>query len=160
GMKYDDNRCINSIKSKRCIAVRGNHDDDICAALDYRKISPDNVQFLADLPDQLLAEEKYFLLHAPSNRRIVSVEEATEEFPKLPKSAEISFFGHSHQQAVFCKDATGCTEQKSTTKSTIYLRPGNKYMINPGGVGLYWGQQKTYLIYDDQTRLLHLRKLL
>lgn len=160
GTSYDDNRCIDTVIRKECLAVRGNHEDKVIAdrALLPKKISPQNFEYLASLPLNHLFLN-YFLVHAPLNQRVLTIEQAKEIFEQLPDFINICFLGHSHQPALFCEDEPGKIKKRELNHGVVYLKPDLRYLINPGGVGLCWGQPQTYMVYDDNTRYLHLRRL-
>lgn len=160
GKSYDDNRCIDLIRDNKCIAVRGNHEDRVIAnyTKSQKKISPDNIDYLASLSWSAIIGG-YFLVHAPSGQRVISVEQATEEFKKLPQDIEICFFGHSHKASLFSKNKNGQVKNEGLSFYSHLLKDNCRYLINPGGIGLYFDLPQTYMFFDEQSRKLELRKI-
>lgn len=161
GTSYDDNRCIDLVLKKICLAVRGNHEDKVLAdwANADKKITTPNLEYLASLSLNR-SFFNYSLVHAPLDQRILTVEQAKTVFGQLPAFKDLCFFGHSHKPTVFCED-----EDRKITKialpapGAVRLKPHSRYLINPGGVGLRWNQPQTYMIYDEDSRFLLLKKL-
>jgi len=151
GTSFDDNRCIELIKNNNCVAVRGNHEDYVIGRnKPLGKIFPENMEFIASLPLRRSIDD-YHLVHAPSGQRVVTVEQARKEFSKLPEDIKICFFGHSHKQTIFSRDKKGKVGEEELGRGIILLRPDTKYLINPGGVGLYYGLPQTYMILDEKS---------
>lgn len=160
GTSYDDHRCIDLVIIKECLAVRGNHEDKVIADCTRppKKIAPENLEYLASLPLNR-SFFNYSLVHAPLNQRILTAEQAGEVFRQLPAFIDICFFGHSHQPTLFCEDEQRKITEIGLAGGMVSLKPHSRYLINPGGVGLYWNQLQTYMIFDDDSRYLHLKKL-
>ena len=161
GTSFDDNRCLDLVQERQCDVVRGNHEDRVLNnhEASSKKISPDNMVYLATLPSTKIIDEKYQLIHAPSNRRILKQEDAEEEFQKLSKIVNICFFGHSHQPSIYSLDTKGKMKQENLTQKIIQLKQDSHYMINPGGVGLHWGHEQTYMIFDEKGLNIEFRHL-
>lgn len=156
GTSFDDHRCIELVKQHHPSAVRGNHEDRVFENYNKskRKISLENLEYIASLPLELIIG-KFYLIHAPSGKRIVTPEQSEDEFQTFSES-QICFFGHSHKAIVLSKDKKGKIKEEKFERK-ILLRPELRYMINPGGVGVYWGLPQTYLLYDDQSRQLEFK---
>ncbi len=161
GNSFDENRCVELVQRNQCLTVRGNHEDKVLANYQQslKKMYPQNLDYLASLSSSLVIEPQYFLVHAPSGQRIISDAQAGEEFSKLPLGVEICFFGHSHQPSLFSKDKKGRVKKERLGEGATFLREGSQYLINPGGVGLYWGLPQTYLLFDSNSRKLQFRRI-
>ncbi len=161
GISFEDNLCADLVRKNECITVRGNHEDRVLENVEVsrKKIFPQNLDFLASLPSERVVENNYFLTHAPSDKRIISLEQAREELIKF--NLEIGFFlyGHSHKPKIFSKDKKGIVRQEKLSYGTKYLPTDLQYMINPGGVGLYYGLPQTYMIFDDHSRELNFMRV-
>ncbi len=156
GTSFDEHRCIELLKQHHPSAVRGNHEDRVLKNYDQskKKISPDNLEYIASLPLELTIGS-FYLVHAPSGKRIFTPEQSEHEFQTFSGS-QICLFGHSHKAMVLSKNKNGKISEEGLERK-ILLRPEVTYMINPGSVGIYPGLPQTYLLYDDQTRQLELK---
>ncbi len=161
GSSFEDNLCIDLVKKHGCLAVRGNHEDRVLANRETsrKKISLENLEFISSLPSELIVDKKFFLVHAPSGKRIVSSKQAEEEFIKMPQEITFYLYGHSHKPMLFSKDESKIKQESIAYHNQNYLSPTSQYMINPGGVGLYFGLPQTYMIFDDDSRELYFIRL-
>ncbi len=160
GKSFEENRCIDLIKSKKTIVVQGNHEEEILENNPVKgKILLHNLEYLAGLPTELVVEQKYHLIHAPLNKRIFDVDSTKEYFSKMSPKIEICFFGHSHQQIVYSKNKKGKIKEEMLTKRGLFLRPDLVYMVNPGALGLYFNENRTYLLFDDKSKELQFMKM-
>ena len=50
-------------------------------------------------------------------------------------------------------------KQENLTQKIIQLKQDSHYMINPGGVGLHWGHEQTYMIFDEKGLNIEFRHL-
>jgi len=160
GTSFNDNRCIDLVQKKNCIAVRGNHEDYVLAHYEEskKKIYPHNLEYLASLPSEREIDGEYRLIHAPSGKRIQNVREAAEEFTRLPAHVEVCFFGHSHRPTIFSRDKKGVVKEEKLGEE-LQLSEDLAYMINPGGIGLYWGLPQTYMVFESRTRKLQFERM-
>ncbi|MBI4147113.1 metallophosphoesterase family protein [Candidatus Woesearchaeota archaeon] len=161
GISFEDNLCADLVRKKGCITVRGNHEDRIIENVEVsmKKISPQNLDFLASLPSKRVVGNNYFLTHAPSDKRIISVEQAREEFIKIDFKIEFYLYGHSHKPNIFSRDKNGTVRQERLSYGANYLSADLRYMINPGGAGLYYGLPQTHMTFDDHSRELNFMRV-
>ena len=108
GTSYDDHRCIDAVIKNGCLAVRGNHEEKVLAGSTNTgnkiaaKITPGNLEYLASLPLNHFFFN-YYLIHAPFNERILTVEQAKEVFERLPAFIDICFFTIRTNRLYFAK---------------------------------------------------------
>lgn len=174
GNSFDENLCLNLIRAKEAIAIRGNHDNFVLKNEDAGgEILPYNLEYIANMPQKLTIDGKYFLLHSPSLNRIFTAEDAEREFKEesflLPPKIKICFFGHSHQRAVYFKNCKRQFEEETIEKDVLLLKPELTYFINPGSLGSHWYQheklfekkifENSYLLFDDKLGELHFRSI-
>ncbi len=165
GVSFDDNLCIEKIKNSGSIAVRGNHEDRVLRnhIESSRKINLENLDYIQNLPLEITLDnsnEKIYLTHAPSKKRIFEAYEAQEEFKNLPEFIDLCFFGHSHKYSIFSKNKVGqVREEKFGINDKFQLDAKNKYLINPGGIGLFYDLPQTYLLFDSEKQELELKWL-
>lgn len=160
GKAHDESRVIDLLREHAVIGVQGNHDAELLKkrAEALQKISPENLEYLAGLPETR-SINGFYLVHAPGGRRILNNPDAEQAFSELPADPKIVLFGHSHQPAVYQLDKRGIAKNELAGKSNIILQETDRYLINPGGIGLRWGEPQTYMLYDDATNHIELKRI-
>ncbi|HIG96172.1 TPA: metallophosphoesterase family protein [Candidatus Woesearchaeota archaeon] len=160
GKTHDGSRVIDLLREHAVIGVQGNHDAELLKKRDeaLQKISHENLEYLAALPETR-SVNGFHLVHAPGGRRILDRADAELVFSELPADVKILLFGHSHQPAVYRLDKRGWAQNELAEKSRVTLQETDRYLINPGGVGLMWGAPQTYMLYDAQRREVTLHRL-
>jgi diadenosine tetraphosphatase ApaH/serine/threonine PP2A family protein phosphatase len=138
---------------KHPIFVRGNHDKVCCGIEDgsnfnaaakfssqwtQKKLSQENRRFLAILPQGPREVMPGVLIAHGSlpdeDSYLFSDFDAYQSFEAMP--FRVCFFGHTHFPAVFVQDDAGIEFwQIRGETSEIELKPGSRYLINPGSVG-------------------------
>jgi predicted phosphodiesterase len=138
---------------KRPIFVRGNHDKVCCGIEDgsnfnaaarvstqwtQDKLSQENRRFLADLPEgPREVMPGVFIAHGSltdEDAYLFSDFDAYQSFQAM--DFNVCFFGHTHFPAVFVQNDTGIEFWQIRGENTeIELKPGCRYLINPGSVG-------------------------
>jgi len=131
-------------------SVQGNHDAATCGTLPtghfnylarraiewgQARLSPDDVSFLAGLPQTVTVEGMTVVhgsLRGPLWEYILDSWTAGESFRRL--AGKIALFGHSHIQGGFVEES-GKVRPIDPRIEELPLRPENRYLINPGSVG-------------------------
>jgi predicted phosphodiesterase len=154
GYGADPNQTVDAVRAlKPQVVVRGNH-DKVCSGLEEgelfnrialeaalwtrKKLTRSNLQWLRKLPQgPVEVDGKLAICHGTpidEDAYIFGELEALNVFRHT--DYPISFFGHSHFPVIF-----GLSPEAITTVLTVApsfrfkLRPGVRYLINPGSVG-------------------------
>jgi predicted phosphodiesterase len=154
GYGANPNQAVDMLRAlKPMVVVRGNH-DKVCSGLEdgelfnrialeaamwtRKKLTRSNLQWLRKLPQGPVEVDKRFAIcHGTpidEDAYIFGELEALNVFRHT--DFPISFFGHSHFPVIF-----GLSPEAITTVLTVApsfrfkLRPGVRYLINPGSVG-------------------------
>ncbi len=156
------------------VIVRGNHDkaaiglEDIewfnpaaayAAQWTQRQLSPQNLEFLRQLPRGPVAVSGFQILHGSpvdEDDYLISPHEAAAVYGYL--AAPVSFFGHSHLQGGFLLGPEGAAEigpvPARRTSIELELPAGRACLINPGSVGQPrdGDPRAAYVIYVPEER--------
>jgi predicted phosphodiesterase len=154
GYNADPDECAAHLRSRRTVAIAGNHDLIGTRRLDFarcsnkaryslkrtrRTLSRDTAAWLERLPPNRLVEENVLLVHG--GVRDVEQYMATPaiigqnadylraDFP----AARLCFFGHSHEQKVY-EVAGGAVSELPLSSGRIYLDKQKLVFVNPGSV--------------------------
>ena len=152
GYNADPGYCLARIVSLASFSVRGNHDKTVSdpANLDWfnevardalvwtrRQLDGRGLELLAGLPRGPLAIGKRWLLchgtPADEDQYLTQAREAERAFRFLQSGfpgAEVAFFGHTHVPVIFAEKGRALPPPER-----FVLRPGVRYLINPGSVG-------------------------
>ena len=149
------NECVERLQEFDYICLAGNHDWAVVNKLDYEdfnpharfsiewtqeQISPDNLNFLKDLPTFLNHERDFTLVHASPRHPIL-------EYIAYAKIAQLNFrhfntpyclVGHTHSPVVFVEaDAAQhmCAEIIPGPDDFTHKLNAQRLIINPGSVG-------------------------
>jgi len=179
GYGPNPNECIEIVKKLQGTVIAGNHEGLLrkdFAVEQYnslaresirwtrKNILHENVKFIENL--SYLKEMPNFLIVHGSPRypeeylfNIQEVNEAFSYFQKRYPQFYLCFFGHTHKQAIWCKQ-----EDKvylCQGEDTFHLSTQSYYLINPGSVGQPrdGSPEANYAIYDTSTQKLLLRKV-
>jgi predicted phosphodiesterase len=143
------------------VFVRGNHDKacsgvsstegfnpiaGLAALWTRQKLTPDNLQFLRDLPHgPIMPLEHVECVHGSPRDEDEYVLMRSEAYSILGHAhAPVTFFGHTHVQGGFWINHSNKTEgaielqypsSEGKQQFTLNLAGAGKYMINPGSVG-------------------------
>jgi putative phosphoesterase len=141
GYGPDPSRCIDLIREKQMLCVKGNHDAGVTGELSVKHfrnpnrtliektkkiISEDQMQWLRSLP-LIIEEDNWIAAHASpiepkSWKYVESAFTARDILKKIEKP--LCFIGHTHKPALI-----------SESFGVKTFKEGNKFMINPGSVG-------------------------
>jgi len=144
--------CIYMFQQRNFVGISGNHDryttgqemrdvrETTVEAVEYTRsaIGETGLNFLRQLPDQRVVDERYMIVHGSILDRdeyMLSGEIITRNVLELHNNyagIDICFFGHSHFPAVI---GNGKADMKFPETRTVKLDPLRQYMINPGSVG-------------------------
>ena len=154
GYGADPNQTVDMLRALKPMAiVRGNH-DKVCSGLENgelfnrialeaamwtrRKLTRSNLLWLKKLPQgPLEVDGRFAICHGTpidEDAYIFGELEALNVFRH--SQYEIAFFGHSHFPVVFALSPEAITTVLTVAPSFRFkLRPGVRYLINPGSVG-------------------------
>jgi predicted phosphodiesterase len=152
GYNADPGWCLARVKDLAAFSVRGNHDKTVSepANLDWfnevarealvwtrRQLDGRGLELLAELPRGPLAvRERWLLSHgtpADEDQYLTQAREAERVFRFLQDGfagTEVAFFGHTHVPVIIAEKGRALPPPER-----FQLRPGVRYLINPGSVG-------------------------
>ena len=154
GYGADPNQTVDALRAmKPVVAVRGNH-DKVCSGLEEgelfnrialeaalwtrKRLTRSNLQWLRKLPQgPVEVDGRFAICHGTpidEDAYIFGELEALNVFRHT--DFPISFFGHSHFPVIFALSPEAITTVLTVAPSFRFkLRPGVRYLINPGSVG-------------------------
>lgn len=158
GYGPDPNEVVDKIREIGAQTIRGNHDKAVSdlmptddfnpvakAAVDWTRsqLTPDNLQWLAELPQGPLETDGLVLVHGAlqdEDEYVFTPAQALEGL--LDSTTGVTFFGHTHHQGGFSYDPG------SNQLEVLPIRPRAKesfaplrmetpcrYLLNPGSIG-------------------------
>ncbi len=181
GYGADPNAVVEWARSHVKAVVRGNH-DKACAGLEDlewfnsvaraaaiwtgRTLTPENLDYLRNLPQGPLAMGSFQLLHGSpldEDDYLVTRFDAAHMTAYLEK--HISFFGHTHVQGGFLCHRNGVKSiekpKRDVARKAVELERDVLYLVNPGSVGQPrdGDPRAAYLIYSPEDRFLEYRRV-
>jgi predicted phosphodiesterase len=179
GYAAHPNQVVDQLRRlKPLVAIRGNH-DKVCSGIEsgeffnppareaamwtHRKLTRANLRWLRELPrGPKLVDDAFGIAHG------TPVDEDAYVFTEIDAlnvfrltSFEICFFGHTHYPVIYMltPDAMN-TVLTSGTTFRFELKPGARYLVNPGSVGQPRDGRPlaAYAIYDSTTRILTIHR--
>ncbi|OQY29162.1 MAG: hypothetical protein B6244_04815 [Candidatus Cloacimonetes bacterium 4572_55] len=175
GYGSNPNECAEIIREKCQLALAGNHDfaaadkTDISYFNPYakeavmwtrRKLTPENLEYISNLPLDYYEEERIFVHAIPSNPGswgyIMSNMEASREFRFF--AHKVCFVGHSHSPVVIEYKDNRC---KFIRRPEFHFEDDKRYIVNVGSVGQPRdGDPKAcYITYDVDSRYVQYYRL-
>jgi predicted phosphodiesterase len=176
GYGPDPNAVVDRTRGLTDAIIRGNHDkacSGISDAEDFntlakvatlwtrQELTPENFEFLRNLPAGPLLMEGFELVHGSQmdeDEYIVSVTQALPALRAL--TVQLGFFGHTHHQGGFMLHGAGhfenirCFSESDGLALVVRIEDGTRYLINPGSVGQPrdgdW--RSAFAIYDQSSR--------
>jgi len=154
GYGPDPEECIEIVKEKAEIIIKGNHEEGIITgdltafndaarvSLEWTKtsLSADSLTFIKNLKEKEEMDNTLFVhasISRPLFKYILGKREAKEEFPLLDK--HICFIGHTHIPAGYKKEQDGdrieVIPPDFSGKMEIEIMPDYRYIINVGSTG-------------------------
>lgn len=144
--------CIELLKERNFIGISGNHDryvtgqemrdvrEATAEAIEYTRkaIGEPGVEFLRQLPDQKMVDQRYMLVHGSILDRDeyllsgAAINKNLQELRNNYVGIDVCFFGHSHLPAII---GDGKLDMRFTETRTVKLAPLKQYFVNPGSVG-------------------------
>lgn len=175
GYNADPVRCLDALRERDCVTVRGNHDhycasddedlDDFhplaASVVDWtrKQLSADHSAYLAGL-EYFKVLPEFTIVHSTLDMPekwayVVDSLEASAHFNY--QSTALCFYGHTHVPMVFEKRERA---QRSELKH-LKVEVGRKYFVNVGSVGQPrdGDPRCAYAIYDCVQRSVELRRL-
>lgn len=160
GYGANPNEVIKRSQELGNVFVRGNHDKacsglinlegfnpiaGLAAVWTQQQLTAQNLEFLRALPAGPISPlERLQCVHGSARDEDEYVLVAREAYGLLGESkAPLTFFGHTHIQCCFVMEQNGLgqvlvpnySSPQGQQEFQIFLKPGAKYMINPGSVG-------------------------
>lgn len=156
GYGGDPNRVVDWARTEVSAIVRGNH-DRACVGLEdlewfnpvakaaatwtHAELSPENTEYIRNLPKGPLAFDHYEIVHgSPLNEDeyMIGAADAEQVFSYLERP--LAFFGHTHLQGGFFwrrygVEAIGKPHPLTQKELLLDLDPDCAYLVNPGSVG-------------------------
>jgi predicted phosphodiesterase len=158
GYGPDPNEVTSKIRELGARTIRGNHDKAAAnvmstedfnpvakAAVDWSRsqLSPENLQWLTQLPSGPLEVDRLVLVHGAfqdEDEYVFTPAQALEGL--LDSEAAVTFFGHTHHQGGFSyKSPENQLEvlhihpRPAETVAPLRLAPQSRYLLNPGSIG-------------------------
>jgi diadenosine tetraphosphatase ApaH/serine/threonine PP2A family protein phosphatase len=177
GYGANPNEVTEKVRELGKVFVRGNHDRacsgmisldgfnanaGMAALWTHNQLTPDNLEFLRQLPKgPLTGMENVALVHGSARDEDEYVLVLHDAQPLLAQTkAPLTFFGHTHIQCGFSEEnshrwQTLMPVYRSVTGKQhfmFHLREGTRYLINPGSVGQPRDNdpRAAFLLYDAQ----------
>ncbi|HTX17711.1 MAG TPA: metallophosphoesterase family protein [Bacteroidota bacterium] len=141
GYGANPNECVSFLRERGVRSLIGNHDQAVVdpekagtfnelagRAIEWtaRTLTPDNLEYLSNLPYLFVEHDFTFVHSSPENPEewnyILSPFDALEAFRHF--SSPICWVGHSHRSGVFCEDM-----------KTQRVERGKRFIINVGSIG-------------------------
>jgi predicted phosphodiesterase len=180
GYGANPNQAVDMVRSlKPLVAIRGNH-DKVCSGIEdgelfnrmaleaamwtRRKLTRGNLQWLKSLPQGPLVVDGHFAIShgtpIDEDAYIFGELEALNVFRQT--DFDLCFFGHSHFPVIFALSPDAITTVLTVAPSFRFkLKPGVRYLINPGSVGQPRDGNPlcSFAIYDSETRMVSIHRL-
>jgi predicted phosphodiesterase len=170
------NQVVDAVRrlGPRLFTVRGNH-DKVVAGIDNGsnfnqtaltaaqwttgRMTASNLRYVRDLPKgPIQVEEGVAICHGSpldEDTYVFSDVDAWEIFSGF--SVPITFFGHTHIPSMFSLEGRMLGVRALRGRSgTIQLRPGARYLLNPGSIGQPRDRdpRASYMTYDSERRVV------
>jgi predicted phosphodiesterase len=180
GYGADPNQTVDMLRTlKPMVIVRGNH-DKVCSGIEEgelfnrialeaalwtrRKLTRANLQWLRKLPQgPMVVDGKFAACHGTpvdEDAYIFGELEALNVFRH--SDYDLCFFGHSHFPVIFALSPEAITTILTVAPSFRFkLRPGVRYLVNPGSVGQPrdGNPSSSFALYDSDTGVVTFHRL-
>lgn len=180
GYGANPNQAVDAMRRlKPMTAVRGNH-DKVCSGIEQgelfnrmaleaamwtrRKLTPVNSRWLRALPEgPRMVDDAFMICHGTpvdEDAYIFGEIEALNVFRHA--DFPVCFFGHSHFPVIFALSSEAITTILTVAPSFRFrLRPGVRYLINPGSVGQPrdGNPLASFAIYDADSRAVTIHRI-
>jgi predicted phosphodiesterase len=180
GYGANPNQVVDMVRRLRpLVAVRGNH-DKVCSGIEdgelfnrialeaalwtRRKLTRSNLKWLQALPQgPVEVNGQFAICHGTpidEDAYIFGEIEALNVFRRT--EFPICFFGHSHFPVIFAHAPDAITTVLTVAPSFRFkLRPGVRYLINPGSIGQPrdGNPLASFALYDSETRTVTIHRI-
>ena len=181
GYGADPNAVVELVRGQNPLLVRGNHDKAVSGAMDLDhfnpmaglaalwtrdRLTPDAMEWLRALPQGPVRmqglEDTQFVHGSPldEDEYVVSARDSQE--PLATAAVALTFFGHTHRQGGFSLEGeqSDVIEPNWPMEGKVQwefpLRPGLRYLINPGSAGQPrdddW--RAAFAVFDTERRVV------
>jgi diadenosine tetraphosphatase ApaH/serine/threonine PP2A family protein phosphatase len=174
------NECVDLLRAREAVCIAGNHDlaalgrvnvedfhpDAAKAAIwNGEQLTADNRQWLEARPEvQVLEAQGSTLVHGsprdPIWEYILDVETALDNLRYF--NTALCLVGHSHVPTIFALHAGEKVEFAAAQHGqTVQLRPGSRYIFNPGSVGQPrdGDPRAAYAIWDTEAATMRFERV-
>lgn len=173
--------CVALLRDADALCIAGNHDRAVAGQLPTdgfsssavraiawtkRRIDADSLAFLRGLPLKASIDDRLVMVHGalhvdegcellrlntPERRRL-----SFEALAAHPSGAPVCAFGHTHRLGVYELEDGGEERELAHAADEIPLRPGCRYLVNPGTIGepRTAETRATYLVLDTERRVI------
>jgi len=177
GYGASPNECCDLIRELAAFTILGNHDAAVAGRMDYSyyydaarnaldlhasQLSPENMQWLKDLPYEQREQDLLFCHGSPLNQEefeyIFSPEQAARCLEIWDELGTVTFIGHSH----LCKSfALTRSEVFEVVAPKFVIRPDHKYIISVGSVGQPrdYDNRASYTVYDSDEKTFEFKRI-
>lgn len=168
------NECVELLRRRNIPTIAGNHDYAALSLIDItyfneiakrsiqwtrQVLTPDNVEFLRNLPLSIEAADMLFVHASPRSPEawnyVITLGDARQSFRAFGQ--RICFIGHSHTPFVVenCDGNLSCP-----TAPLVELKPSCRYLVNVGSVGQPRDRnpEACYAIYDREVGSVEIRR--
>jgi predicted phosphodiesterase len=180
GYAANPNQTVDGLRRlKPLAAVRGNH-DKVCSGLEEgelfnrmaleaalwtrRKLTKANIRWLQGLPQgPMVVDDTFAICHGTpidEDAYIFGEIEALNVFRQT--DFPVCFFGHSHFPVVFALTPDAITTTLTVAPSFRFrLKPGVRYLINPGSVGQPrdGNPLASFALFDSDSRTVTIHRI-
>jgi len=180
GYGANPNQAIEMLRGlKPHVAIRGNH-DKVCSGIEQgelfnrvaleaamwtrRKLTKSNLRWLKSLPKGPVVVDKAFAIShgtpLDEDAYIFGEIEALNVFRQT--SFPVCFFGHSHFPVIFALSPDAITTVLTVAPSFRFkLKPGVRYLINPGSIGQPrdGNPLASFAIYDTDAKAVTIHRI-
>ncbi len=173
------NECLQYMRDLATYTLTGNHDlgclgkvsladfNDVARVANNwngQQLLPELRTFLDACPSKLLVKPDTTLAHAsprdPVWEYVDTVAVARTNIAHF--TSTVCFVGHTHVPMRFAYHPDGMVEFDHMPRgTTVVIRPGTRYIINPGSVGQPRDQnpQAAYALWDTETNILRFERI-
>ncbi len=176
GYGADPNPIVEWVRDHCTHVVRGNH-DKACSGLDdlewfnpvarhaaiwtQQVLTPENVQYVRELPKGPLLVQNFELVHGSpydEDEYVLAADEATQAFNYLER--RLTFFGHTHVQGGFIWNQSRVETIMRTSlrcdSQVMEIDSECAYLINPGSTGQPrdGDPRAAYVVFDSDASMM------